>query len=376
MNKIYTFLAFLLLPLLSQAQYFQAYAEYQGNDIVFFLRPNPGGGNITTGWSDIEFFLRFPTGSPTFSYGAITINSTDFPGISVPNNGNNMQGSETGYTNTWFGTSYLPTAQQTYNDSQPYEVFRVTIDVDPSTIAFELVHNSFFFPTYLALGSHTGSDLSSTGGSNKFYGGAISCSCPAPSMNDMLTLATALPVELSDFKAEPLGNKDALLHWQTVSEVNTSHFEVQRSRDAKGWEWVGEHMAVGNSFDLNSYAFKDAEIFDANSSDQTFYYRLKIIDEDETYEYSPIRSVTFKGAALVKQSFRIFPNPASDYLHVEVPERGNYTLELYDLQGRRILTEQNSRILQLYTIPASTYVLRVLQNGRIYGTASTVVIQR
>ena len=375
MNKIYIFLVFLLLPLLTNAQYFRAYAEYQGNDIIVLIQANPGGGDITTGWSDVEFFLRFPTGSPAFNYGAITINSTDFPGILMPYNGNNMQGAETGFTNSWFGTSYLPTPTQTYTDGQPYEVFRVTLDVDPSTIAFELVHNAFFFPTYLALTSASGGDLTAPSG-NKFYGGSTTCSCPGPSTNHILAISSALPVELSHFEAQPFGNKDALLDWRTASEINTSHFEVQRSTNGKNWEWIGEQVAVGNSFDLNSYAFKDADVFLSETLTTTFYYRLKIIDKDGAYEYSSIRNVTFKEESAEALSFNIFPNPTSDYLNVELPQRGVYLLELYDLQGRKILTESNNRFLQLNQIPAGNYMLRVLRDGRVYGTAHSVIIQR
>ena len=369
MNKIYLFIAFLCLPLFSQAQYFQAYAEKQGNDLVFFLRPNPGGGNITTGWSDMEFFLRFPTGSAAFNYGSIVVNSTDFPGVVMPYNGNNAQGSETGYTNSWFGTSYLPTPTQTYNDGQPYEVFRVTIDVDPATIPFELVHNAFFFPTYLALASQTGSDLSSTGGANKFYGGAINCSCPSPNNNDVLTLSSALPVELSDFTARAVDNQDALLKWETASEVNTSHFEIERSIDGVNWEWIGEKAAVGNSLTPQIYSYMDANVNTRAKATSEIYYRLRMVDNDESDAYSGIRNVNFSNDIRV----RVYPNPTTNYLTLDLSS-DQFSAELYDLSGRQVLQSSNQKQLDVSGLPGGTYQLRITDEQHRRIESLTVVI--
>ncbi|MBL6730479.1 MAG: hypothetical protein ISP74_06180 [Bacteroidia bacterium] len=41
--------------------------------------------------------------------------------------------------------------------------------------------------------------------------------------------AVKLPVDLIAFTAEQLGNKNALLHWTTASEINNSHFDIERS---------------------------------------------------------------------------------------------------------------------------------------------------
>ena len=131
---------------LASAQFFVATFEKDGMDLVFKITPNTGGGDISTGWSDIEFFIRYPDSqSGTFSFGIIVVNTTDFPGVLIPNNGPNAQGSETGYENNWFGTSFAATATRLYEEGTEYEVFRVTLDVDPATIGFELVHNEFFF---------------------------------------------------------------------------------------------------------------------------------------------------------------------------------------------------------------------------------------
>ncbi|MEM6698891.1 MAG: hypothetical protein AAF599_10875, partial [Bacteroidota bacterium] len=48
-----------------------------------------------------------------------------------------------------------------------------------------------------------------------------------------------LPIELSFFKAYKK-KETVVLQWQTLSELNNSHFELERSKDAKNWKIIGE----------------------------------------------------------------------------------------------------------------------------------------
>lgn len=206
MKKIILLFAFFLAAQLSYAQFFQASFAAEGNSLVFKLRPNPGGGDITTSWSDIEFFVRWPEGASAFKFGAIAVNHADFPGIAITNNGFDKQGSEKGYVNAWFGTSFFPTPKKAYADGVEYEVFRVSLNVAPDKIDFELVHNTFLKPHYLALVCDGGTDLTNPSG-NFFYGHKpIICSianCPAstPGANHVLRLNNALPVKNLSFQA-------------------------------------------------------------------------------------------------------------------------------------------------------------------------------
>jgi len=177
MKKLLSILVVIFSITFCQAQYFQATMTNQGNDLVFSIRPNPGGGNITTGWSDIEFFVRWPSNSAAFNFGAITVNNTNFPGVPIALNGQNAQGSEVGFNNRWFGSSFSVTDTTTYTDGTEYELFRVTLDSPASGINFELIHNTNFSPTYLVLTSQGGVDLANPTG-NKFYGANATICAP------------------------------------------------------------------------------------------------------------------------------------------------------------------------------------------------------
>ncbi|WP_170916740.1 polysaccharide lyase [Dyadobacter psychrophilus] len=99
--------------------------------------------------------------------------------------------------------------------------------------------------------------------------------------------ATPLPVTLASFTAAKLGLVSQL-KWSTAQEVNAERFVIQRSSNAKNWQNVGEKMAIGASSNLINYAFTDQKPVKGTS-----YYRLKIVDKDQTFAYSSIKSLKF-----------------------------------------------------------------------------------
>jgi hypothetical protein len=85
-----------------------------------------------------------------------------------------------------------------------------------------------------------------------------------------------LPVELSNF----IGEKNYLL-WTTQSETQNKGWEVERSIDGKAWTNIGFVEGFGNSSQKLDYHFELKEF-------GKYYYRIKQIDFDGHFEYSPI----------------------------------------------------------------------------------------
>ena len=108
-----------------------------------------------------------------------------------------------------------------------------------------------------------------------------------------------LPVNLISFEASIAENK-TLLIWKTVNEKNFSHFEIERSSTANSFHSIGH--VDGNAG--GKYTFVDKEILSGVQ-----YYRLKMVDNDGSFAYSRVRSLSFDGNAS-----SIYPNPASDFL--------------------------------------------------------------
>jgi Secretion system C-terminal sorting domain len=143
-----------------------------------------------------------------------------------------------------------------------------------------------------------------------------------------------LPVELTQFTASRKGNS-AFLQWETATELNASHYEIEWSNDARTFKAIGRIKAHGTTSVPQKYQFTDAQ-----PEKGVQYYRLKIVDNDNTYGYSLIRSVLFDKTLKVW----VYPNPFTEKLIVEADntEGGKlYNMEVIDLTGKVCFSKKN-----------------------------------
>lgn len=125
-----------------------------------------------------------------------------------------------------------------------------------------------------------------------------------PTIDAGLVPEGALPVKLVQFGAVKEG-ATAKISWRTTSEVNASHFEVQRSADARTWVKIGTVAATGSEKTGSRYTFTDGTPVRGLN-----FYRLRTVDLDGTSESSNIVSLDFaKGVA---EAAYVYPNPASE----------------------------------------------------------------
>lgn len=103
-----------------------------------------------------------------------------------------------------------------------------------------------------------------------------------------------LPVRLENFSAELDREGHAVLSWSTAAEDNFSKFEIEKSRSGDRWEPIGSVASKGGTDRKGTYRFTDSERIAGMT-----YYRLKMIDLDDTHEHSRIVSIKGDG----KQSF-------------------------------------------------------------------------
>ena len=120
------------------------------------------------------------------------------------------------------------------------------------------------------------------------------------------TIAVPVPVELISFTAEVDGNV-VTLFWQTATETNNSGFEIERQVGNKqsaacNWDKVGFVEGKGTTTEIQSYSFTD------KPEPGTYKYRLKQIDFDGTFAYSPEVEAEVK-APNVFSLEQNYPNP-------------------------------------------------------------------
>jgi len=172
----------------------------------------------------------------------------------------------------------------------------------------------------------------------------------------VLTLEAPLPVTLISFTAKKEG-QTATLSWSTSSETNSDRFEVERSQNRKTWLKVGDVLSNGESLSVKPYSFVDKNPINGEN-----LYRLKMIDNDGSFAYSRIESLSFT----VDQSVSLYPNPVanSQQLKIEVADWNTVKMvKVFDSRGKVIFESSNSLETGIKTdyLSSGLYIVQVIQ---------------
>ena len=171
-------------------------------------------------------------------------------------------------------------------------------------------------------------------------------------------LALPLPVELVTFTATlapaPASGRMAVwLAWATATEKNSARFEVERSADGIGFDPLGTVPAAGSSGSPRTYTYVDAHL---PTGPATHYYRLRLVDTDGTFSYSPVRSVV--GVLPDKHLFVLSPNPAHRAATLTGTLAGT-TVQVVDILGRTVTTTTTDAAgTAILALPTGLYVVR------------------
>jgi hypothetical protein len=126
-----------------------------------------------------------------------------------------------------------------------------------------------------------------------------------------------LPLELISFTAEKEGLNAAKLIWKTASETFTSHFVVEKMREEGGFDSLGRVEASGFSSLEVQYNFVD---FYPNLGAN--YYRLKMVDQDASFSYSPVAVVSFDELSSSDCVASLYPNPVmGDKIYLQTSQK-------------------------------------------------------
>lgn len=144
-----------------------------------------------------------------------------------------------------------------------------------------------------------------------------------------LMSAAPLPLNLLTFTGKS-NEQDIDLFWSTMNEMNVSGFEIQRSGNSNDFKMIGQISANGYNTDSNHYTFTDTEPEMGNN-----YYRLKMVDDDGSFQYSPKISFEF-GKEF--QDLRLFPNPANSQITLQFKTalEGDLIINLYNAIGQEV----------------------------------------
>jgi hypothetical protein len=183
--------------------------------------------------------------------------------------------------------------------------------------------------------------------------------------NNTVSVSTTLPISLVSLKAKWVADKVSL-EWTTASETNSSHFEIERSTDNSVFRKIGETRAAVNSVIPKSYSCIDS--FPVN---RTGYYRLKLVDNDGKYKYSPVVSLQAGNTDAMIRS--IYPNPFISEMQINLSLKKEQVIRVRvsDARGQSVLQQDhacnrgnNSIVINnLSALPGGMYLVEIVADG-------------
>ncbi len=143
-----------------------------------------------------------------------------------------------------------------------------------------------------------------------------------------------LETVLRSFEGAFTGNNKADITWTTQPEYRCVGFDLEISENAKDFSFYGYTQGQGSTIDLTSYIAKPL-----NLVKDLYYFRLKVLLEDDEFFYSDI--IILKRFETDLNFQNIYPNPFSNYLDIAfntfVTEQTTFIL--YDAIGRKVASE-------------------------------------
>jgi hypothetical protein len=179
-----------------------------------------------------------------------------------------------------------------------------------------------------------------------------------------------LPVKLLEFSVQKAGGTDVLVKWQTGSEANVVKYEIQVARgnaelQAGNFAKLAEVASSGGPSSGGLYSYTDVEAGKFGAR----YYRLKIINLDGSFSFSPIRSVVFTDAVL----WQVYPNPSKGSFNLVYQINNNEELKARVIDAKGRLVRDYSKIsdgfvqklnVDLTMMASGVYLLQVDAAGK------------
>ncbi|QQS38235.1 MAG: T9SS type A sorting domain-containing protein [Ignavibacteriales bacterium] len=141
-----------------------------------------------------------------------------------------------------------------------------------------------------------------------------------------------------------ISNESVDLSWVTATELNNRGFEVERSIENNSkrteYEKIGFVDGYGTTASQQVYSFSDKQV----SQPGRYFYRLKQVDYDGSFEYSTELAVDVN-KPLVFNLDQNYPNPfnPSTTIKYSVPVTEHVTIKVFDILGNEVTTLVNEQ---------------------------------
>lgn len=234
-------------------------------------------------------------------------------------------------------------------------------DGDPSNnygVNTLLLAGTFRFNVVVTGSNTTTAGITANIMSDGYSGAWASGSCDADALGSAVMSVLGnivLPVNMLSIQARKTAAETITLNWETATEQNVSHFEIEYSTDGRSWSVIGTKAARGNSNVIQSYSFLHEQVRGENN-----FYRIRTVDRDGRSSYS--RVVTVKQEFTLRYSFdQVYPNPVREgkiSIGLLAPESGEGKLAVYNATGLLVYSSgaEFMRGMNTLSLPVTDFV--------------------
>jgi hypothetical protein len=184
-----------------------------------------------------------------------------------------------------------------------------------------------------------------------------------------------VPVELISFTASSAIN-NVVLNWITATEINNLGFNIERRTENSTFETIGFVSGAGSTTEQRNYSFIDENLASGN-----YYYRLKQVDFDGSFEYSNQVEVEVIAPSVYSLE-QNYPNPfnPSTNINFNIAEAGMVKLSVYNLLGQEVVLLVNefkeagmhSIVLDASSLTSGVYFYK-LESGQFSQTRKMIL---
>ncbi|MBR9978383.1 MAG: T9SS type A sorting domain-containing protein [Bacteroidetes bacterium] len=190
------------------------------------------------------------------------------------------------------------------------------------------------------------------------------------------------PVELTTLNAVVNGEMIDLT-WKVTMETNNHGFEIERSfNGGSSWEHIGFVEGRGTTTEAKVYGYNDA-VTETHRNMGNVKYRLRQVDTDGSFTYSPIVDVFFDAVPTAITLYQNYPNPfnPSTTISYQLTQPGHVSLKVFNALGEHVGTlvdeskEAGAHQVQMSAedLPSGTYIYQVNVDGQIAQKKMTVM---
>ncbi len=327
----------------------------QNNDLVHAWGP------VTSGKYEIDFYNYIPTGKTGYFNQLGQFTAVQEWGLEVYFNAGgagsiNAGGTGSG-TFTWTPDTWV--------------LNQVVVDLD-NDLAEYWYNGTMLIQWQWTLGSN-GVPIALSLEANDFFGAAATDEMYV----DDYTVSDFVPVELTSFAAN-VNDGFVTLNWATASETNNKVFEIQRKSENSEYVTIGYVDGAGTTTEKQDYSYTDRTV-----KTGTYSYRLKQIDFDGRYEYSPEVEVDVK-APLSFELQQNYPNPFNPTTNIKynIPTASNVKLSVFNTVGEEVAVLVNGFVpegryevtFDASSLPSGLYICK-LQSGNLVQTTKMMLLK-